>query len=89
MHLAAAAGTPLVALFGPQSPIKFGPWSKKARVLYAAMPCSPCRQKFFTECRPSFRNRPECMERLTVPEVFVACREQLVGAGQETGGASS
>jgi heptosyltransferase-2 len=70
MHLAAAAGTPLVALFGPQSPVKFGPWSKKAKVIYKGFPCSPCRQKFFSECVPSPRQRPECMETISVEEVF-------------------
>ena len=70
MHLAAAAGIPLVALFGPQSPVKFGPWGKRARVIYKAFDCSPCRQKFFTECEPSERQRPACVEAITVDEVF-------------------
>ncbi|HYA88739.1 MAG TPA: lipopolysaccharide heptosyltransferase II [Nitrospirota bacterium] len=70
MHLAAAAGTPLVALFGPQSPVKFGPWSTRAKVIYKAMACSPCRQKFFSECEPSARMRPACMEAISVDEVF-------------------
>ncbi len=70
MHLAAAAGTPLVALFGPQSPVKFGPWSRSARVIYKGRECSPCRQKFFTECEPSARMRPACMESISVEEVF-------------------
>jgi heptosyltransferase-2 len=73
MHLAAAAGTPLVALFGPQSPVKFGPWSKKAKVIYKGLKCSPCRQKFFSECTPSPRQRPACMEAITVDEVFQEC----------------
>lgn len=70
MHLAAAAGIPLVALFGPQSPVKFGPWSGKAVVAYKKFACSPCRQKFFTECEPSPRMRPACVEAITVDEVF-------------------
>jgi heptosyltransferase-2 len=70
MHLAAAANTPLVALFGPQSPVKFGPWSTKAHVIYKGMACSPCRQKFFSECEPSARMRPACMEAISVEEVF-------------------
>ncbi len=70
MHLAAASGIPLVALFGPQSPVKFGPWSEKAAILYKAFSCSPCRQKFFTECEPSERMRPACIEALTLDEVF-------------------
>lgn len=70
MHLAAAANTPLVALFGPQSPVKFGPWSTRAQVIYKGMACSPCRQKFFSECEPSARMRPACMEAISVEEVF-------------------
>lgn len=70
MHLAAASGIPLVALFGPQSPVKFGPWSEQAVVIYKKYPCSPCRQKFFTECEPSPRMRPACVEAITVEEVF-------------------
>jgi heptosyltransferase-2 len=73
MHIAAAAGTPLVALFGPQSPVKFGPWSKRAKVIYKGMACSPCRQKFFKECTPSARMRPACMESISVSEVFQEC----------------
>lgn len=72
MHLAAAAGIPVVALFGPQTPIKFGPWSKRATVIYKKMPCSPCRQKFFEECSPSPRLKPICMESITVEDVFRA-----------------
>lgn len=70
MHLGAALGTPLIALFGPQSPVKFGPWGKKARVLYAQFPCSPCRQKFFKECEPSYRQSLLCMEAITPAQVL-------------------
>jgi heptosyltransferase-2 len=81
MHVAAAAGVPLVALFGPQSPLKFGPWSKKARVIYKNFPCSPCRQKFFTECKPSERMRPACVEEIIVPEVLQVCVELMKQGG--------
>jgi heptosyltransferase-2 len=81
MHLAAAAGTPLVALFGPQSPVKFGPWSRRARMIYKGMECSPCRQKFFSECEPSSRMRPACMEAISVEEVF---QESVTIAGLST-----
>ncbi|HEX9022539.1 MAG TPA: lipopolysaccharide heptosyltransferase II [Geobacteraceae bacterium] len=77
MHLAAAAGIPLVALFGPQSPVKFGPWSQRATVIYKKFACSPCRQKFFTECEPSVRQRPACVEAISVDEVFAAGKALL------------
>jgi len=77
MHLAAAAGIPLVAIFGPQSPVKFGPWSERATVLYSQFPCSPCRQKFFTECTASPRGKPECIEAITIEAVITACEQHL------------
>jgi heptosyltransferase-2 len=77
MHLAAAAGVPLLALFGPTSPQRFGPWGARTRVIYHAYPCSPCRQKYFTECDPSPRGRPACIEAITLDEVLAAAREVL------------
>ena len=70
MHLAASLGTPLAALFGPQSPVKFGPWGNGCKVIYSKFPCSPCRQKFFQECKPSPRSKPECMEAISVEDVL-------------------
>ena len=42
MHLAAAVGTPVVALFGPTDPAKTGPYGGGHVVLRSAVPCSPC-----------------------------------------------
>ncbi len=77
MHLGAALGIPLVAIFGPQSPVKFGPYSKKAKVIYKAFPCSPCKQKFFKECEPTERMTPRCVESITVDEIFNSSLEAL------------
>ena len=72
MHLGAALRRPLVALFGPQSPVKFGPWGERSSVVYKRLPCSPCRQKFWHECEPSARGKPACMETISVPDVIAA-----------------
>ncbi|HET7526333.1 MAG TPA: lipopolysaccharide heptosyltransferase II [Burkholderiaceae bacterium] len=72
MHLGAALSRPLVALFGPQSPVKFAPWGQRAAVVYKRLPCSPCRQKFWTECAPSARGKPACMEAISVDDVLAA-----------------
>lgn len=77
MHLAASLKVPLVALFGPQSPVKFGPWGESCRVISQQFPCSPCKQKFFTECKPSPRGKPACLETITVDAVLTEC-ETLV-----------
>ena len=70
MHLAASLSVPLVAVFGPQSPVKFGPWGGKCIVMYEGFPCSPCKQRFFQECTPSPRGKPECIEAITVQKVL-------------------
>jgi ADP-heptose:LPS heptosyltransferase len=44
-HLAAACGTPLIALYGPQDPRRFRPWSARAIVLHKPVPCFPCKQR--------------------------------------------
>ena len=42
MHIAAAMGTPTVALFGPSGEIEWGPWQVPHRILTSAHACRPC-----------------------------------------------
>ena len=43
MHIAAAMGTPALALFGPSGEHEWGPWMVRARVVVSrAHPCRPC-----------------------------------------------
>jgi heptosyltransferase II len=70
MHLAAAAGIPVLGLFGPTSPTRFGPWGEKSRVIYGKFPCSPCRQKYFTECAPAESGKPACIDSIGVSDVL-------------------
>ena len=42
MHIAAAAGTPVVALFGPTSAARTGPYGVGHSILTGHVPCSPC-----------------------------------------------
>jgi heptosyltransferase-3 len=43
MHIAAAMGTPTLALFGPSGEQEWGPWMVRARVVAShAHPCRPC-----------------------------------------------
>lgn len=43
MHMAAAMGTPVVALFGPSGEAEWGPWQVASRVVSSVVhPCRPC-----------------------------------------------
>lgn len=42
MHVAAALGKPVVALFGPTEPRRTGPYGQLERVRQLPLPCSPC-----------------------------------------------
>lgn len=48
MHIAAACGVPVVALFGPTSAIRTGPYGTNHHVLAGSVSCSPC---FSRVCR--------------------------------------
>ncbi len=45
MHVAAAAGTPLVAIYGSSTPDYTPPLTDKAQVLYLGIECSPCFER--------------------------------------------
>jgi ADP-heptose:LPS heptosyltransferase len=70
MHLAAAVGTPVVALFGPTDPRCVGPYGEGHIVLRKNIDCSRCR-----------RNRcardSACMKAIEVEEVISAAREAI------------
>jgi heptosyltransferase-2 len=73
MHVAAAVGTPVVALFGSTSPELTGPGlpgDPRHQILRARVPCAPC---FLRECPIDSR----CMSALSVGEVIEALRRKL------------
>ncbi len=63
MHLAAAAGTRVVALFGPTAPWRTGPYGPGHVVVRAGLACSPC---FRRACDEGVR----CMEAISVEDVM-------------------
>lgn len=63
MHLAAAAGARVVALFGPTAPGRTGPYGPGHVVVRAGAECSPC---FRRECDQEMR----CMRAISVEEVM-------------------
>jgi ADP-heptose:LPS heptosyltransferase len=72
MHIAAALGTPVVALFGPSDPQEWGPRGAGHRVIYKEGYCTPC---IHPRC---VRGEQNCLRVITVDEVAEAVRA-LIG----------
>lgn len=69
MHIASALKVPTVALFGPTSSARTGPWGGDFYVIEKKTPCSPCFKK---KCRDL-----KCMERITPEEVWTKFKALL------------
>ncbi len=74
MHLAAAAGANVVALFGSTDPDATGPFSESAVVIRGEAPCAPC---FLRDCPAEL----ECFDDVTVDMVLAECGRILEGSG--------
>lgn len=78
MHLAAAVNTRVVALFGSMDPARSGPLGEGHRVIQRRdVPCVPCRSH--NHCDGA--RYLECMERITVDEVFAAVAAMIAEKG--------
>ena len=68
MHLASLVGTPVVGIFGPGHSDTTGPFlaADRKEIVTQSYPCSPCRQRFFKECKPSHNYKPYCLEDISV-----------------------
>jgi heptosyltransferase-2 len=63
MHLAAALGTPTLAVFGPTDPRETAPLGPRVRVVRESVDCSPCLHR---DCPIDHR----CMVRISASRVF-------------------
>lgn len=67
VHIASAMGTPVVGLYGPNTPFLYGPTGEDDLVFYREIPCSPCLTN--TNRKLSRCTSARCMEEITVDEV--------------------
>ncbi len=74
MHLAAAMGLPVVALFGPTAPWRTGPYGNGHSIVRKDFDCSPC---FKRRCESK-----KCMQAIDIEEVLKSAAPNLNGNGQ-------
>ncbi len=76
MHIAAAVGTPLIAIHGPTDPALSGPIGPTATILRSDIWCSPCyNAKDTADCR-FFTT--QCMKNILPSQVFKVVQEKLI-----------
>jgi heptosyltransferase-2 len=69
MHVAAAVGVPLAALYGSSTPAYTPPLSDRAAALHLGVVCSPC----FERACPL--GHTQCLTRIGVADVLAALAE--------------
>jgi len=67
MHLASYLQIPVLAVFGPTDPKKYGPWSPRSCVIEKKSLCPACRS-------PKAKLPHECLRKVRAEEVFHAFR---------------
>ncbi|GAC1403758.1 MAG: lipopolysaccharide heptosyltransferase II [Ktedonobacteraceae bacterium] len=75
MHIAAAVGTPLIAIHGPTDPALSGPISPSATILRNDIWCSPCyNAKGTADCR---FHTTQCMKNILPTHVYNVVHEKI------------
>ncbi|HOJ74780.1 MAG TPA: lipopolysaccharide heptosyltransferase I [Phycisphaerae bacterium] len=77
MHLATALNKPLVAIYGPTSPARTGPYGRGETVARLDLPCSPCYLKRVADCPHGHR----CLRELR-PEAVAAQVSRTLAASE-------
>lgn len=79
MHLAAAVGTPIVAVFGPSDPARYAPRGPLDQVIRVDLPCAPCNRIRRPPARCTGRI-PDCLASIPSDRVIEAALAILDGS---------
>lgn len=82
LHIAAAMDRPVIALFGPETPVMYAPLSSKHTIFYRPPACSPCINVHDNKLATCHLGRPLCLERIGADEVLDAAASMLEPALQ-------
>lgn len=78
MHIAAACGVPVVAVFGPTDSHTTAPYGQERSIVREVVDCAPC---LLRECPIDHR----CMTRIPVDRVYETAVQQLSGLSRASG----
>lgn len=76
LHIAAAMKTKVIGLYGPNTPLKWGPYGKGHITIYKNLDCSPCTKQYLGQV--SKCPKPKCMEEIKVEEVMQVVKKMLL-----------
>ena len=71
MHVAAAVGTPIVAVFGPSDPRRYAPNGSLDRIVRVDLPCAPCNRIRLPPARCT-GVIPDCLALVSADRVYEA-----------------
>ena len=77
VHLASVTSIATVVMFGPETPLLYGPLNENKRIFTRDLFCSPCFSPFNN--RTSLCKHNVCMKTISVDEVFEAVQCKLAG----------
>ena len=80
VHLASQLGTPVLAFYGPNTPVLYGPLSARSRAFHRDLPCSPCLTN--ANYRSSRCRIHTCMQSIPTGEVLRALATRMDGVAR-------
>ena len=82
LHLAVALGTRVVGLYGPTSPVRYGPFGQPNAVKRHDIFCSPCYRPETGKAATCRYGTVECMEKLEPDQVLTGVHAAKGHEGQ-------
>lgn len=85
VHLASSLAVPVCGLYGPNTPLLYGPWGARSIAFYKRLPCSPCITNYnakINKCRHP-RGEGTCMKGITPEEVFAGIKTAYFDKGNK------
>lgn len=70
LHIASALNIPVIAFFGPETPVRYGPLSNERLVFYKDLECSPCMSISNSKTVNCIYDSPRCMEQFDMNDVI-------------------